>query len=105
MRQQSYQFVVLAMDIAEYIDRFRHGSTKCDGGHDLILASDFRTCIAVDKDMATRHLPCAHVSFHDQRNEIFPALRRLRAAHREELLVENIAWRIIAATSRVVCAR
>lgn len=74
------------------------------GGHDLTVASDFRACIAVDygvsldddggvavnKDLPIRHFPCAHVTFHDQRNEIFAAPRRLRAAHKEELLVENI---------------
>jgi hypothetical protein len=74
----------LAVDIAEHIDGFRHGSTKCDDGHDLILASDFRASIAAGKDLPIRHFPCAHV---------------------EELLVENIACRIIAATSRVVSAR
>jgi hypothetical protein len=48
------------------------------------LASDFRASIAAGKDLPIRHFPCAHV---------------------EELLVENIACRIIAATSRVVSAR
>ncbi len=30
MGQESDQFVVLAVDVAEHIDGFRHDSTKCD---------------------------------------------------------------------------